>query len=69
MISYNDSSSDFCKERNQAMIRKILKSPLLKRIVCLLSMLGTTVALAQPPQFQVPQLPEGEGKQLVEIAC
>jgi virginiamycin B lyase len=24
---------------------------------------------AQPPQFQVPQLPEGEGKQLIEIAC
>ena len=24
---------------------------------------------AQPPQFQVPQLPEGDGKQLVEIAC
>ncbi len=51
------------------MIRKILKSPLLKSTVCLLSILGTTVALAQPTQFQVPQLPEGEGKQLVEIAC
>ena len=25
--------------------------------------------MAQPPQFQVPQLPEGEGKQLVELAC
>ena len=25
--------------------------------------------LAQPPQFQIPQLPEGDGKQLVEIAC
>mgnify|MGYP002632848844 FL=1 len=24
---------------------------------------------AQPPHFQVPQLPEGEGKQLIEIAC
>jgi len=24
---------------------------------------------AQHPQFQIPQLPEGAGKQLVEIAC
>jgi len=29
----------------------------------------TANSQAQPPGFQVPQLPEGEGKQLVELAC
>jgi virginiamycin B lyase len=31
--------------------------------------MAVSVAMAQPPQFQVPQLPEGEGKQLVELVC
>lgn len=42
------------------MIRMTL-SPLL--------LLVLNMAVAQPPQFQVPQLPEGDGKQLIEIAC
>ena len=35
----------------------------------LLSFLFSGLVNAQPPGFRVPQLPEGEGKKLVEIAC
>jgi len=37
-------------------------------IVCIASSFCFPV-LAQPPGFQVPQLPEGEGKQLIEFVC
>ena len=37
--------------------------------ITLILLLASASVFSQPPQFQVPQLPEGEGKQLVEIAC
>ena len=39
-----------------------------RSITVFLFLLASQVSFAQP-QFQVPQLPEGEGKQLVELAC
>jgi virginiamycin B lyase len=40
-----------------------------KHLLATCFLVGTTSIQAQPPQFQVPQLPEGEGKQLVELVC
>jgi len=40
-----------------------------RKILLIVIFLYANAIQAQPPQFQVPQLPEGDGKQLIEIAC
>ncbi len=42
---------------------------MMRKILPLIIFFHANTLQAQPPQFQVPQLPEGEGKQLIEIAC
>lgn len=42
---------------------------MIRKIFPALLLLVISNIQAQPPQFQIPQLPEGDGKQLVEIAC
>ena len=42
---------------------------MIRKIFPVLLLLVINNSQAQPPQFQIPQLPEGDGKQLVEIAC
>ena len=42
---------------------------MIRKIFPALLLLVINNSQAQPPQFQIPQLPEGDGKQLVEIAC
>jgi len=41
----------------------------MSRILITAGLLLATQGVWAQPQFQVPQLPEGEGKQLVEVAC
>ena len=42
---------------------------MIRKILLIVTFFYANVLQAQPPQFQVPQLPEGNGKQLIEIAC